>query len=458
MECFYGPLWSPGARREVVRAAARHGATSYVYGPAADLRTGERWREPYTGADGMHLEGVADDVRAAGLELVWRVSPGAPLARSAAMALADGAELDTLVRRLREAVALGADRVLVAFDDIDAAVDGGTRLAFRHDVHPLAAAHASVLNGCARALGELGVPMLACPTHYWGVSPSRYRSRLGELLDPDVVVCWTGPAVVATRVLAAQAEMAREQFGHDLYLWDNYPVNDWDVESAGFSNDIEPRRLPLAPLEGREPRVADVVVGYGANLALQALAGVPALCTALDWARSPDAYDPAVSFARALVETGEDADALAVLADAVARPAPGGAPTPGRLAAGAAAVLADGGGAASVEALRGELDRTAAATAALLASSSNLAKEMGPWIRALRVAVAAAGDALDVVDAYAGDPERLADAVARVRAAVRPDRHVAGGLLDVLVDHARSLGGPAAPPSADEFIDSGLVR
>jgi len=51
LECFYGPLWSPADRAEVVRRAHRHGATAYVYGPSADERTGPDWRQPY-GADG----------------------------------------------------------------------------------------------------------------------------------------------------------------------------------------------------------------------------------------------------------------------------------------------------------------------------------------------------------------------------------------------------------------------
>jgi hypothetical protein len=88
---------------------------------------------------------------------------------------------------------------------------------------------------------------------------------------------------------------------HELLLWDNYPVNDFD-----------PDRLFLGPLLGRDPRLADGrCAGLVANAMVQAVPSKLALATIGDWARDPHAYDPLASFERALETYGREVrDAL----------------------------------------------------------------------------------------------------------------------------------------------------
>jgi len=339
MECFYGPRWSTQDRRDVIERVASHGATTYVYGPGADPRTGARWREAYSAKGRDEIANLVEDAHKCGMEVVWRVSPGAPLDRKMAMALSDVDELRTLMRRVHEVVDLGCDRILIAFDDIDGDLDAPTRAAFAHDSHPMAAAQARVLNAVSRELAERGVRMLACPTHYWGVRASSYRYRLGELLEPAVAVCWTGTGVISASISADQVQHVSEQFQHPLWLWDNFPVNDWDGIGTAFTNEMTPRRLPLAALRGREPEVASLVAGYGSNSALQPRAGLPAVASALDWAWGPHGYCPDRSLAVALDETGLDRWALEALADACGSVA-AGSRKPGDLASVCAELIA----------------------------------------------------------------------------------------------------------------------
>lgn len=450
MECFYGPGWSAKDRRDVIDRVARHGATTYVYGPTADLRTGAHWRKPYSAERATELASLAEDAHMRGIDVVWRVSPGAPLDRTRAMALSDADELETLLKRIDEAVDLGCDRVLVAFDDIDSNLDSATQATFAHDLHPMAAAHARVFNAVARSLAARGVRMLACPTHYWGVRASTYRHRLGELLDAAVEVCWTGSAVTSATIRADDVQRVTEQFQHRLWLWDNFPVNDWDGIGRAFVNEMVPRRLPLAALHGRDPEVASLVAGYGSNAALQPRAGLPAVCSALDWAWAPRQYCPKRSLAAAFDETGLARWALDALADA-SGPVAAGSRSPGALASVCAEVIASEcsgqGGKAGIDHAREVVAHHEAAALALGRSTGALSKEIAPWVDELARACRGAMLALDVLVAYEEDQDTVDDRAIQLREMIRPGGRVsvAAGVLDSLVDYARGLAAGGAP-------------
>ena len=86
--------------------------------------------------------------------------------------------------------------------------------------------------------------------------------------------------------------------GHELLLWDNYPVNDF-----------EPGTLFLGPLRGRDPRLGDGhCAGLVANAMLQAVPSKVPLATIADWIRDPVGYDPDASFERALRDYGDEVE------------------------------------------------------------------------------------------------------------------------------------------------------
>lgn len=313
LECFYGPLWTPDERLHLLRHSAAGGATDYVYGPSADPRTGGGWREPY-GAASEGIDALLHHADRLDVRVTWRVSPGAPLTPERGMRFADADDQRLLQASITDAARRGFGRVLVAFDDLAAGLSAADRAVFGHDEHPVAAAHAAVLNRSARTAQDAGMAILACPLHYWGSAPSRYRTRLAELLDPDIPVCWTGPTVTSRTITAADAATVAEQWQRPVWLWDNMPVNDWDGIADSFSNDTTPRRLPLVASRGREAGLADIVAGYGTNSALDAHLTVPATLTALSWAADPASYDADAALAHAATQAGLDPDAISALA------------------------------------------------------------------------------------------------------------------------------------------------
>jgi hypothetical protein len=131
---------------------------------------------------------------------------------------------------------------------------------------------------------------------YAGVGPTPYREAFGGGLDEGTIVYWTGSDVVPDEITRAELDGAVEAFGHELLIWDNYPVNDF-----------APEKLFLGPLRRRDPELfAGRCAGLIANAMVQAIPSKLPLATVADFLRDPGGYDPDVSFERALRTYGDE--------------------------------------------------------------------------------------------------------------------------------------------------------
>jgi hypothetical protein len=271
IEGFYGPPWSHRERLDLVRFCARHKLNTFVWAPKDDPYHRESWREPYPGAELARLEELVRTGRDLHVDVAWAVAPGLSIRHG------DDRELDALCAKAEQLWEAGVRSFQLLWDDIpDETAD----------------AQAETSNRFAAWLRERGAPpLVVCPVEYHGTHDSPYRTAFRERLDPEIVVYWTGPDVVPPEIAVADTEAARAALGHDLLLWDNYPVNDF-----------EPSRLFLGPLVGREPGLP--VRGLIANGMVQAAPSKVGLATAADYAWNPAAYDPERSWEAALAEVG----------------------------------------------------------------------------------------------------------------------------------------------------------
>lgn len=141
--------------------------------------------------------------------------------------------------------------------------------------------------------------MIFCPTWYWGSSiknPDKraYLEEVAEFLHKDILTFWTGNDVVSPTVAVADAEAYREVIGHELVLWDNYPVND-------FHN-----TLNIGPLTGRDPELHNAVFGIIANPMRDNRMNRLPLYTMADYMNDPIGYNPEESITRAIHTVAED--------------------------------------------------------------------------------------------------------------------------------------------------------
>jgi hyaluronoglucosaminidase len=283
IEGFYGPPWTHAERLDLIRFCGAHGLDTWVHAPKDDPYHRQRWRDPYPEPELEQLTELVREADRHGIEFAYAIAPGLSIRAG------DESELDALEAKRAQLRQAGVRTFQLLWDDIE------------REAVPFKA-QAEIANRFAG-----GKALVVCPLGYAGTGDSDYRQAFARRLDPQVVLYWTGPEVVSIAVTREELDLAVRRFaGHELLLWDNYPVNDW-----------APDTLFLGPLRGRDPRIAERLHGIVANGMVQCAPSKLALATVADWARDPFSYDPLESFARALREHGEEVhDALRTLAPA----------------------------------------------------------------------------------------------------------------------------------------------
>lgn len=134
--------------------------------------------------------------------------------------------------------------------------------------------------------------MFFCPTYYWGYKED-YLSELGSLLESNVYIMWTGPAIVSTEIKLEDVKKFYEIIGRKPFILDNYPVNDYFL-LRGIA------RIHLGPFINREPGICKYVSGYVANPMIEAEASKIPLYTLAEMYRRKHSYNPEESFANAI--------------------------------------------------------------------------------------------------------------------------------------------------------------
>ena len=293
IEGFYGPPWSHAERLDLLAFCGREGLTTWVHAPKDDPWHRRLWREPYLQPE---LERLAELVAAGeehGVELAYALAPGLSICYS------DDADFEALLAKLEQLRGIGVHSLQLLFDDVEQELNcAADERRYGHEARPSAAAQAELSNRLRAAFPQPG-PLVVCPRGYAGAERTDYRESFGRLLDPEVVVYWTGPDVVSTAITRADLDAAADGFAHELLLWDNYPVNDF-----------APRTLFLGPLTGRDPELTGGrCAGLIANAMLQAVPSKLPLATVADFLRDPQGYRPAAAFERALRDYGDEVEA-----------------------------------------------------------------------------------------------------------------------------------------------------
>jgi len=281
-EAFYGPPWSMQARASHFAFQGSMKMNAYVYSSKDDPYLRARWRDPHPPRQLQLIKALVRQAEADHVSFTYALSPGLSVCYSSQ------SDLRTIIGKFRQMWDIGVRDFALLFDDIGYlewnCPDDETAFGEPSPGHA-AAAQVHLANAVAREfIARQGAgPLQFIPTEYYDGSPSPYKKMIASDLDPEVRVVWTGKSVVAPRITAADAAIARESFGHPIVLWDNYPVNDY-----------APNRLLMGPYRGRDPGLAGEVDGILANPMAEERASRVALSTVADFAWNPAGYARAV--------------------------------------------------------------------------------------------------------------------------------------------------------------------
>jgi protein O-GlcNAcase/histone acetyltransferase len=251
VEGFYGQPWTGAQRLHLFGQLAELGLNSYFYAPKDDLKHRAIWREPYDEAELSHLRELVAACRRQGLEFIYGLSPGLD------MRFADDAERERIKARFEQVRTIGVRRFALLFDDLPGGINEQDRRAYS----TLAAAHVDVTNAIYGWIREQGGErLLFCPTPYCdrmdrdGVGGAGYLDQVGQLLNLEIDVLWTGPEIVSEAIPVATIERLAQRLRRPPVLWDNLFANDYDV-----------RRLNCGPYSGRRRELRAAVRGILIN-------------------------------------------------------------------------------------------------------------------------------------------------------------------------------------------------
>ncbi|GGQ55236.1 beta-N-acetylglucosaminidase [Streptomyces griseorubens] len=291
IEGFYGQPWTHAERLDQMDFYGDVKANTYVYAPKDDPYHRDKWRDPYPAEKLTELGELVDRASANHVRFTFAVSPGQSICYS------DPADRTALKAKLQALYDLGTRAFSVPLDDIDhtrwnceadrtAYGEPGTGAAGK--------AQADLLNDVQRdfvATHDGVWPLQMVPTEYYNHTESAYKRALRETLDPEVEVMWTGVGVVPDGITNEDAEQAAKVFGRKVFVWDNYPVNDFGNTSG---------RLLLAPYDKREAGLSDHLSGVVANPMNQPYASKVAVFGTADFAWNDRAYDADRTWRQAL--------------------------------------------------------------------------------------------------------------------------------------------------------------
>jgi len=252
IEGFYGRAWTHGQRLEMLDWIAGAGMNSFVYGPKDDIKIRARWRETYNAAEAAELRELVEAARARRLNFMVAIAPCLDVVYS------DASDLEALKRRLDQLLDLGVTHFALLFDDIPATMAAADEKAFAS----FAAAQVHFVNaafGHLKAQVERPV-VLFCPTEYCAAFAGRdvpgsvYLRTIGEGLDPDIGVFWTGPDIVSKCISVESLREIGRVLRRKPVIWENFHANDYDI-----------RRVMTGPLGGRKAEVLGLIDGLITN-------------------------------------------------------------------------------------------------------------------------------------------------------------------------------------------------
>lgn len=215
IEGFYGHTWSWQLRREYAKFLAQAGYQSYIYAPKSDAYLRKQWASVWPQPLEHELRSIADSYHQAGLFWGVGLSPFEVYRRW------PGDSKKQLQSKIQYLNKFDPDILLIAFDDM------------RGDQAELARIQCEIMD-CVLESSAAKLHFF-CPTYYsydpvltdvFGDMPRDYWAELGERLDTQVQIFWTGNQVCSQRYAQEDFTEISSWLRRKPALWDNYPVND----------------------------------------------------------------------------------------------------------------------------------------------------------------------------------------------------------------------------------------
>lgn len=250
--------------------------------------SGADWRADYTPQETAQIRDLTARGKKLGVDVCLSFNPGIwskpPLVYSSEQ------DYQRAWDKVRKVHALGVRWFALCLDDIGRELTPEDKAEFG----TLQAAQTSFVNRLWRDMKTLRprTRLIFCPSAYLTADARRhmdYITHIGEKIDREVMMFWTGPECCSASITADDAAVFAKWIRRKPFVWDNYPVND-----------MFPWRPLVAPLKRRSADLAGAVSGYIANPMKQWHVSTIPLSTTAAYLNDPAGYDAAKAIEQAI--------------------------------------------------------------------------------------------------------------------------------------------------------------
>lgn len=291
IEGFYGVPWSHQARLDQFVFYGKHKMNTYIYTPKDDPLLRAEWRTLYEGEAVSQLKELVETANDNHVDFTYALSPGLDLCYSS------DEDFNATVTKFNQVRDFGVHSFYIALDDIPLEFHceaDKKKWEDKGDYRWIADAQAYYLNRVQKEYIEPNdlKDLETVPTNYAGSEPDPYKDEFGTKLNKKIRIQWTGEGVFSDEITVESVKQAAETYvTENLYLWDNFPVND------GMRH-----RLFLNPLAGRAAELYKYLLGFTSNPMEQPYASLLSLANYADYTWNGPAYDANESTAAILRE------------------------------------------------------------------------------------------------------------------------------------------------------------
>jgi hyaluronoglucosaminidase len=219
VEGFYGREWTMEERKNIIEYMGKHDYNLYIYAAKADKLHRDEWKVFYGDTFLKDFKKLIDTGKKCNVEVSIAISPGLSLIHS------NEEDLDILIKKFKQFSDLGVNTLCLFLDDIP------WDLQHEEDIQKydcLAQAQADFSNKVFEKLSNFvkDLHFILCPTEYFGKPHYSYHDILGNNLNKNIDIMWTGPKVCSKIIPDEDAIEIGRSFKRPVIYWDNYPVND----------------------------------------------------------------------------------------------------------------------------------------------------------------------------------------------------------------------------------------
>lgn len=273
VEGFYGNPWSHTDRLRQFDFYGKNKLNVYIYGPKDDPYHREFWRKEYPEDKAREIAQLAEVASRNKVHFVWAMHPGQDIQWNEEDRISSLNKLESMYK-------LGVRAFAVFFDDISGKEQSK------------ADGQADYLNFLQKEFVEKHhdvAPLIMCPTEYnKGWAGKTYLPLLGDRLDKNIHIMWTGNTVV-DMINDEDMDWINQRIDRKAYIWLNYPVNDYCID-----------HLLMGPTYGNDKTIASKVGGFVSNPMEYAEASKVSLYSIADYTWNMEQYDEEKSWTDAM--------------------------------------------------------------------------------------------------------------------------------------------------------------